>query len=409
MNEAKSTPPAIVLGVGITALGVMRCLARSGVKTYCADEKIDFVRHSRYYAKPPGSELLGSTDQLSQFLRRLNLDQAVLMPAGDQWSRAIYGIEPDLKPRFFASAPSFDIWNTLTDKGLLAKFLTTHDIPHPRSLEIDSGANLNNAQSLFPGKWFIKPRDSEQFFRKYWVKAFEVANLEELKKRAEQLFGDGLGFILQEYIQGPPSNHIFVDGFIDRDGEVRGLLARQRLRMFPRLFGNSSYMVTIDKSQASREIELILSALRAASYRGIFSVEFKRDERDSIPRLLEINTRPWWYIWFAERCGVSFAQMAYRDALERDVETCDTYSVGTYMVYPLNDLYACREAVRNGKLTYAGWLGEWFKAKQAVFWIGDPLPSLIWFIREIWRYCGRRLARRRGKSRANRTKATTGA
>ncbi len=395
MTSPTINPPAIILGVGITALGVMRSLSRAGIKTYCADSKIDFVSRSRFYSRPAGAELINEPGDLNGFLSRLKFDTAVLMPCGDQWSRAIYDIPAELTDRFPVCVPPAEVWNKLTDKGQLADFLVEQKIPHPRSVPIDDEQSLAAATDLFPGEWFIKPCDSERFFRNYWVKAIKIAGADELRAHATRLFKDNHQFILQEYIPGPASNHFFIDGFIDRHGNVAGLLARNRLRMYPPLFGNSSYMVTVSRADAAREIDLILSALKTISYRGIFSAEFKRDQRDNTPRLLEINTRPWWYIWFAERCGISMARMAYADALSREVVPQESYSIGTFMVYPPTDFEACRTAMKTGELSPTKWIGDWIKAKQAVFWIGDPLPSIWWFVREVWRSLKRRLSGKR--------------
>ena len=61
-----------------------------------------------------------------------------------------------------------------------------------------------------------------------------------------------------------------------------------------------------------------------SSYRGIFSAEFKRDPRDGLFKLLEVNARPWWFVDFAVRCGVDVCRMAYDDALGREVPPLDT-------------------------------------------------------------------------------------
>ena len=75
--------------------------------------------------------------------------------------------------------------------------------------------------------------------------------------------------------------------------------------------------------------------LHAVGYRGIFSGEFKRDPRDGRFKLLEINTRPWWFIDFAVRCGVDVCRMAYDDAQGLPVTAVSEYKVGVYVRLPL--------------------------------------------------------------------------
>jgi len=60
----------------------------------------------------------------------------------------------------------------------------------------------------------------------------------------------------------------------------------------------------------------------------VFSAEFKFDERDGLFKLLEVNARPWWYVDFADRCGVDVCGMAFRDALGEEIEPVTGYKLG---------------------------------------------------------------------------------
>ena len=175
---------------------------------------------------------------------------------------------------------------------------------------------------------------------------------------------------------GPPSNHVFIDGFRDGDGVVRALFARRRLRMYPPLFGNSSSMRSVAVQEVREAADHLTGLLRHVGYRGVFSAEFKQDARDGRFKLLEINTRPWWYVEFAARCGVDVCSMAYRDALAEPVESIDTYRTGVECVYPYMDYFACRELLRSGELSLGEWLRSWIGAVQPVFRRDDPWPAV---------------------------------
>ena len=182
--------------------------------------------------------------------------------------------------------------------------------------------------------------------------------------------------VLQEYIPGPPTNHYFIDGFIDRTGVVRALFARQRLRMSPPDFGNSTMQISVplaDTGDASATLRTLLADI---DYRGIFSAEFKKDPRDNAFNLIEVNARPWWYVEFAARCGVNVSEMAVRDALGQPVETISTYSVGRRCVYPYYDLQAVRAERAAGRLSVLNWARSWLGSYQPVFRWSDPLPAI---------------------------------
>jgi D-aspartate ligase len=112
-------------------------------------------------------------------------------------------------------------------------------------------------------------------------------------------------------------------------------------------------------------------------YRGIFSAEFKRDERDGLFRLLEVNARPWWFVDFAVRCGVDVCRMAYDDALGREVPPVESYKVGASCIYPYYDFFAARPLVKAGQMNWGRWVSEVIPALQPVGCWDDPLPGLV--------------------------------
>ena len=92
----------------------------------------------------------------------------------------------------------------------------------------------------------------------------EFGKLLEAMDRFARARQGGFSMVLQEYIPGPSSNHYFVDGFVDARGRICALFARQRLRMYPPLLGNSTLMETVplsDLQGAIQTIEKFASAL----------------------------------------------------------------------------------------------------------------------------------------------------
>jgi D-aspartate ligase len=146
--------------------------------------------------------------------------------------------------------------------------------------------------------------------------------------------------------------------------------------MFPVDFGNSTYQRTVSPQQCAHAVDSLVKLLRHLPYRGIFSAEFKRDERDGAFRLLDLNARPWWYVDFAARCGVDTVYYAYRDALGLPVHDVTGYRVGSACVYPYHDYGACRALASGGKLRLLAHMISWLGASQPVFRWSDPRPAV---------------------------------
>jgi predicted ATP-grasp superfamily ATP-dependent carboligase len=201
--------------------------------------------------------------------------------------------------------------------------------------------------------------------------------------------------MLQEYVPGPPSNHYFLDGFAGEGGEILALLVRRRLRMYPTDFGNSTFMVSVPPDEAAEAAASLRHLLGSLGYRGMFSAEFKRDERDGTFRILEVNARPWWYVEFAARAGMDVVRLAYRAALGLPLDPPKRYQVGRTMIYPYYDHPACRALVPGRVAAARRFLADLVRADQAVFSWDDPVPALRDWTRHAQGFVARRLLGRR--------------
>ena len=197
-----------------------------------------------------------------------------------------------------------------------------------------------------------------------------VRTIEEARRRLREIIAAGMSVVLQEYIPGPCTEHYFVDGYVDRAGRIKALFARRRLRIYPPDFGNSTAMVSIPLDDVQQAVDSVCTVLHAVGYHGIFSGEFKRDPRDGRFKLLEINTRPWWFIDFAVRCGVDVCRMAYDDALGLPVAAVGDYKVGATCVFPYYDFFAVQPMLADGRMTWRRWMHEIAAALQPVGLLG---------------------------------------
>lgn len=211
---------------------------------------------------------------------------------------------------------------------------------------------------------------------------------------ADVITSANMSVVLQEYIPGSATEHFFVDGYVDRTGVIKALFARRRKRIYPPDFGNSTSMVSVPLSEVEGAVDSVHRVLAAADYRGIFSVEFKRDPRDGAFKLLEINSRPWWFVDFAVRCGVDVCRMAYDDAQRREVHALKTYSVGVTCIFPYYDFFSMRMLVTAKLTSWWRWVVEVARALQPVGCLDDPMPAIVATARILGKALRNRLAGR---------------
>ena len=384
--------PALILGGRfLWGLAMIRSLGRRGVPVYATGTKGSFVARSRWHrVAPPEWGEDPSPATLRDYLSGVPQEGMVLVPTTDDWALAVARLPAPVAARFPASLPPLGSLEALIDKGRFAAVLARLGVPHPRTVCVDPAGDPAGLPADAFTDAFLKPCDSQAFRRRFDVKALHFRTPDEALALAREARGAGLEVMLQEYVPGPPSHHYMVEGFVDRTGRVCARFVRQRLRMFPPDFGDSTYMVSVPVDRVRGAVESLDRLLAHLSYRGVFEAEFKYDARDGQFKLLEVNARPWYFIGFAADCGVDFCAMAYRDALGLAVEPVHSYEPGRHCVVG-SDRHACWALFRRGQLGAWAWLRSWLGARQMLFAWDDPVPGLARLLRSLWIAVIRRL------------------
>lgn len=374
----KPAVPVLVLGGSVTALGAIRSLGPLGIPVFVACEPNESASHSRWARLLNGGlPEFTSVERLSEFLHEAPVDRLVLVPCSDHWAETVASLPAAVAARFPSFVSRLDVLRRLNDKEQFGQLVRENGIPHPRTVFVHGVADLDGQDFAPDTQFFLKARNSQKFIAKTGVKAYMVDSVAEARRRVEELTQAGLGVVLQEYIPGPPTNHYFVDGFAEEGGHVVARFARQRLRMHPPNFGNSTYLRSVALQDVPDIVETVDRLIHVAGVRGIFSVELKRDAKTGIARVIEVNARPWWYVHYATACGVNVVEMTYRAAMGEPLPKFDgTYRVGRTCVFVRPDFRACRELRCEGKLSFVSAVASWFGGEHMIFKASDPMPSV---------------------------------
>jgi predicted ATP-grasp superfamily ATP-dependent carboligase len=380
--------PAIVMGRGPTALGILRSLQLAGIPAYVACPPGDIVTRSRWYRPTPGSLPWDGQpgEPALAALRAMPLDKAVIIAGADDAALWLADLpSTDLGDRFLVSTSSRDAQELLQDKAIFAGYLAAAHIPHPRTYRIACLDDIEAIPFDSMDRVFIKPVNSQRFSDVTGVKGLWVDRPEALREVWARLHAQGFSVMAQEYVPGPASEHFFVDGFRDRNGAYTGLFARRRLRMSPPDFGNSSCCHSIPLAILPDAIRHLRRLLDGLDYRGIFSAEFKRDPRDGVYRIIEVNTRAWTYVEFAARCGMNVCEMAWQDAQGLPVSRATRdYPEGVACVDLYHDIPTVLALRKRQSLPWLFVLAQWARAQLHTFRWDDPQPALS-FVRALAR------------------------
>jgi predicted ATP-grasp superfamily ATP-dependent carboligase len=127
--------------------------------------------------------------------------------------------------------------------------------------------------------------------------------------------------MLQDMIRG---ESVCYSGLF-RDGRPLAEFMWRRLREYPATGGPTATGESIRDDEVRAHCRTLCEALR---WSGPTAIEFKRDARDGVPRLMEINPRISGAVEFSIRCGVDFPRL-YVDACRgRPFEPVLDYPVG---------------------------------------------------------------------------------
>jgi D-aspartate ligase len=393
--------PVLLFGKHATALSALRSLRRHGLDVYAAEATTDIISRSRHFRPPPAS--LAETDDsgtLGQYLERLPIERAVLMPGSDRWAAAVAGLEPSLRDRFRASVPPRASVDRLLDKASFRGLVAELAIPHPRTIELTGAADLEKLSDDDLVGGFLKPTVSQRHNVVFGTKGFFVESRAAAAAQVVAGSAAGITFMLQEWIPGDIGATVLIDGFVDRAGSIVAATARRRLRMNPQRLGNTTAAVTVPLESVDPAIKTVRRLLEAISYRGVFNAEFKVDERDGTFRIIEVNPRLAWFSASLRGTGIDLPWMAYLDALEEPVPHPRVYRIGRYGVCETPDAMSIVGAWASGRRANGPILKPWLRGDHVLFAWSDPLPVVV----DLWRaFTGRLAAIRRGLGRRRAT------
>jgi predicted ATP-grasp superfamily ATP-dependent carboligase len=370
-----------VIGGAINGLGVIRNLGRNGVDVCCLVDKKDEAVYSRYckeYFVLPGVDR--DFQQLATFLtkfeRRLN-GQAVLFPTSDISVLNVCSLISEMDT-YLASVSSKEVLEMVVRKRSFYNSLSTNGVPHPVTLFPDTSEELRSIINEVEFPVFVKPSMSQTFARKFGRKGFVANSENELIRYLQLMKNLKIDVMLQEIVPGLARNHYFIDGYLDKNSRPIGVFARRRIRMWPPSFGNSTVCVSVPISEVRDMAETVVSYLSTIGFRGIFSAEFKRDPRDNVGKLLEVNARSWWYNSFPSACGVNIILMAYLGAIGQPLQSVENYELDTHLIYFREDLKSALTLLSQRSLSFRDWVAPMIgKRDWAIFARDDPNPFVM--------------------------------
>lgn len=362
-----------------TGLGVARSLGRAGIPVLGLDRRQDVGFRSRYtqasICPDPLQEVDPFIDHLVQ-LARAEEHKPVLFVTSDDYLLAVARNRERLQEHLLLNLPDTDTLESIADKYRQYELARSVGVPVPATLLLKTPADVAQLRQQIPFPVFVKGREVTSWRKAVGgnVKGFIANTPAELEKHLEVLFEKGVVGVVQELIPGPDTNHYKACCYVSRHGEVVRAFALRKLRQQPPGFGFGSLVESVYEPEV---LSLGKRFLESIGYRGVGSAEFKRDERDGVLKLIELNPRYWQQNALAERCNVNFPLAQYLDLTGEVSPQGAAYEQHVKWVNVSADLDSFRVYRRRGELDLRAWLRSLSGPKvYSNFAMDDPIPGL---------------------------------
>jgi D-aspartate ligase len=372
-------PPrgALVLGADYRALGVARSLGRRGVPVWVVAERGEPLATVSRYARRSVRWPDGGDEQRVRFLLELavahGLQGWALIPSSDTAAAMLARTHERLAEQFTQTTPPWDVVRWAYDKRLTYELADELQVPCP--ITVQPGRKLDAASVNIPFPAVLKPAVKEVPNALTMAKAWRIEDRQQLELRYAEAceFIDPELLIVQELIPGGGETQ-FSYAVLCRDGEPLAALTARRTRQYPADFGRASTFVeTVDCPEV---VEPSLHILRRLRYTGLIEMEYKRDPRDGVLKLLDMNPRVWGWHTLCGRAGVDFPWLLWLLVSGEEVPSSRPRAGVGWLRFTTDTPTAVRELLgrRMAIREYARSLRG--PKEAAIFAWDDPLPGL---------------------------------
>lgn len=320
-----------------TALYTIRCLGRHGVRVTAVERPAPLKENlgglSRYVTRRvvvPDNR--NEPDAFAERMLSLAEEHDVLVPIG------MHSIEPvarrldAFKERTGVALPPWDRVEEADNTRKLLVVARELGVPVPASFELADYPSLEAlaAAVRYPAIVKIGVEAGLPPRQRYEVVQAPPA----LLAAVHRLRAYTPAPIIQELVQG---EGVGFEALYDFHGRMVAAFCHRRLREYPLSGGPSTYCESCHLPDVTEYGRRILDHLK---WIGLAMVEFKIDRRTGVPKLMEINPRPWGSLPLPIRAGVEFPWLSYVLARDGRLPVQGDYPDGVRLRFLVNDLPA---------------------------------------------------------------------
>lgn len=212
----------------------------------------------------------------------------VLFMASDTDLEIISKNRNDLTDYYHFSLPSNKMIKDLLNKEKFIDLAFENGFEIPRSIRINNLNKLENQTQNFSFPYIIKPswRNNDWLYKFGEKKLFQINSIEDLYLFQELARDVKSEFIIQQLITGNDENIYCTFCILDKNSDILQIGCCQKIRQYPKNFGNTSIARTFFSKQLEEMTNNIVKSLKLVGY---VNIEFKFDQADKKFKIIEIT------------------------------------------------------------------------------------------------------------------------
>lgn len=273
-------PYAVVAGIDLNGLGVVRALGAAGIPVVAVDTRFDKPTASTRFAEKIGIAALSGSEFVDELLRlrkRFSVNPVLILTQ----EASVVSVSRErerLASHYRFTMASDSVMTDLLDKNRFQAIADSHGFPIPRAVRISRGEPSDGANNLrFP--CVLKPACKSSAYEKRFVKAYKVSGPEEVVRLWAQIQETIDQIIVQEWIEGDDSDVYFCLQYRPEGGRAPTSFTGRKIAQWPTLIGGTA--TCVPAPEAASELTALTSRFfESAGFAGIGSMEYKRDRRD---------------------------------------------------------------------------------------------------------------------------------
>jgi len=370
-----NNPGVIVIEGHVQGLANTRLLGRKGIPVIVVDKDNCVARYSRYckaYYQCPDYLNDDFADFLIRLHRAFGLQDWLLLPSNDHAVHTIARNKERLSKFFKVITEDLDVIEKIYNKRKLLEIADQASIPIPATV-MPQTENPKQVELSYP--ILIKGNQGLNFYKKFRHKALMIQSPRDLMYVWDKSLAgaEPYEYFIQEVI--PYDNKTVSVTVFAEKGEIHAYWMGVKLREHPITFGTATCCQSVfeeDMLDYSRKL------IRELKYTGVCEIEWLRDSRDGIPKLIEINARTWLWVGLAAKCGVDYPNMIYDYMHKGNLPVMTDYNKGLIWLNIYTDTVYSAFRVLKGMESPSAILTSYKKFTESTWDPLDPIPFFIY-------------------------------